>query len=125
MNLLNRPGRQRNVVSPLPAYLQPLCVHGPVRFDPTLETAREIMQTRHVVNDAVAGGNAEQLEGMHRQRTPAEAILGGLPELFQAVACFGLGGSPCRQLLPSRSCARMVTKASSSRRTEATWLLYA
>jgi hypothetical protein len=61
MNLLNRPWRQRKV-SPLPTYLQPLCIHGPVRFDPTLRRAGEILQTRHVVNHAVAGGTAEQLE---------------------------------------------------------------
>jgi hypothetical protein len=61
MNLLDRPWRQRKVVSPLPTYLQPLCIHGPVRFDPTLRKAGEI-KTRHVVNHADAGGTAEQME---------------------------------------------------------------
>ena len=62
MNLLDRPWRQRTVVSPLPTYLQPLCIHGPVRFDPTLRRAGEILQTRLVVNHALASGTADQLE---------------------------------------------------------------
>jgi hypothetical protein len=62
MNLLDRPWRQRTVVSPLPTYLQPLCIHGPVRFDPTLRRAGEILQTRPVVNHALASGTADQLE---------------------------------------------------------------
>jgi hypothetical protein len=54
--------RYCNTTIPLPAYLQPLRSAGPVRFDPTLQTAGEIMATGQVLVRSEAGGPARSVD---------------------------------------------------------------
>ena len=49
MNTQRWPRRHGNATNPLPAYLQPLRSAGRVRFDPTLQTAGEILASRQIL----------------------------------------------------------------------------
>jgi hypothetical protein len=62
MNTQNWSWRHPNAIGPLPGYLQPLRSAGSVRFDPTLQTAGEIMATRQVLVRPGAGGSARSLD---------------------------------------------------------------
>lgn len=60
MNALNWSWRHRRATSPVPAYLQQIRITGPVRFDPTLQTAGQIMQTRQVAGSPDLNGAVEK-----------------------------------------------------------------
>ena len=46
---LDWPWRRRKETDPFLRYLQPIHISGPVRFDPALQTAGEIIQARQRV----------------------------------------------------------------------------
>ena len=62
MNTQNWSWRHPNAIGPLPGYLQSLRSAGSVRFDPTLQTAGEIMATGQVLVRSEAGGPARSVD---------------------------------------------------------------
>lgn len=54
--------RHGNATNPLPAYLQPLRSAGRVRFDPTLQTAGEILASGQILVRPEAAESARSLD---------------------------------------------------------------
>jgi hypothetical protein len=53
--------RHRRATSPVPGYLQPLHSTGPVRFDPTLQIAADIVLTHQIAVAPAATTSARSL----------------------------------------------------------------
>ena len=64
--------RHETVTDPLPAYLQPVHTIGPVRFDPMLRTAGEIMQARRAACLPEKSGVDESVDdqGVYTRNSP-------------------------------------------------------
>lgn len=64
MKALEWSWRYRRATRPVPGYLQQIRLTGPARFDPTLQTAGEIIRARQMTGGPILNGALENTGGL-------------------------------------------------------------